>query len=158
MGLREQIASGMPGLVGDNVTVTAGAGDALAMVADLVCHPDSHVIIEIPAHESALVTAQRRGSAVSLLKAPVTPEAIIEHVSSSTTAVFLSSPHNPTGQVLTSGMLIEIATQLASVGGPGGTARCCRFGAQRCLDRQPLQGSWTSGTSLGLGGGAHDGC
>ncbi|MET4620672.1 aspartate/methionine/tyrosine aminotransferase [Arthrobacter sp. 2762] len=114
--LREQIASAMPGLVADNVTVTAGAGDALAMVAELLCHPDAHVIIEIPTHESALVTAQRRGCAVSLLKAPVTPESVGEHVRSSTTAVFLSSPHNPTGQVLTAGMLMEIATKLSSVG------------------------------------------
>lgn len=116
LDLRERIAIGMPGLIADNVTVTAGAGDGLAMVAELTCHPDAHVIIEIPAHESALMTAQRRGCAVTLLRAPVTPESIIEHVRSSTTAVFLSSPHNPTGQVLTAVMLNQIATKLASVG------------------------------------------
>ncbi len=114
--LRQQIAATMPGVIADNLTVTAGAGDALAMVADLTCHPDGHVVIETPAHEGSLATVRRTGCAVTLIPGPVTPELVIDSIRPTTRAVFLSSPHSPTGQVLGADALSLIAAQLALIG------------------------------------------
>lgn len=114
--LRQRIAATMPGVIADNISVTVGAGEALAMVADLTCHPDGHVVMEAPAHESALATAQKIGCAVTLIQAPVTAELVISSLRPNTRAVFLSSPHSPTGQVLTADALSRIAAKLALVG------------------------------------------
>jgi aspartate/methionine/tyrosine aminotransferase len=114
--LRQLIAATMPGVIADNITVTVGAGEALAMVAELACHPDGHIVIETPAHESALATAQKTGCAVTLIQAPVTAEQVIGSLRPNTRAVFLASPHNPTGQVLRAEDLSRIAAELDLVG------------------------------------------
>jgi len=116
--VREAVATlEFPDFVPENISITNGAGDGLAMVAELTCRPDSHVIIEVPVHESVLATARRRGCAVTLIQAPVTLDDIAEAIHPNTAAVFLSSPHNPTGQVLTEGFLRHAARELEPGGG-----------------------------------------
>ncbi|MCW2952183.1 MAG: aminotransferase class V-fold PLP-dependent enzyme [Conexibacter sp.] len=114
--LRERIASDLGGLIPDNVAVTSGAGDALASVATLVCRPDAHVIVEVPAHESLLSTVERSGCAATLVQAPIDPALVAELIGPTTSALFLSSPHNPTGQMLDAAVLRMLAESLACVG------------------------------------------
>ncbi|WP_087873885.1 aminotransferase class I/II-fold pyridoxal phosphate-dependent enzyme, partial [Arthrobacter globiformis] len=76
----------------------------------------AHVVIETPAHRSTLVAAQKTGTTVTLLQAPVSAEQVIGSIAPTTRAVFLSSPHSPTGQVLGSDALIRIAAELALIG------------------------------------------
>ena len=113
--LRQRIAATMPGVIADNVTVTVGAGEALAMVAEAACLPGAHVVIETPAPRSALMAAQKLGTSVTLLQGPITWELVVASLRPTTTAVFLSSPHSPTGQVLGADALTRIAAELAVV-------------------------------------------
>ncbi|MFF2316005.1 hypothetical protein ACFVTE_07020 [Arthrobacter sp. NPDC058097] len=57
--LRQRITATLPGVSPDNITVTVGAGEALAMVAEAACLPGAHVVIETPAPRSALMAAQK---------------------------------------------------------------------------------------------------
>jgi aspartate/methionine/tyrosine aminotransferase len=114
--LRGRIAEDLPGLLPDNIAITAGAGDALASVATILCRPGGHVIVQVPAHESLLSTIERTGCEATLVPAPVDPVALAELIGPTTAAIFLTSPHNPTGQVLSDEELTELAHRLAPHG------------------------------------------
>lgn len=114
--LRERIGAELPGLIPDNIAVTSGAGDALAAVAMLTCRPGGHVIVEVPVHESLLAAVDRSGSEATLVQAPIDAGAIVDRIRPMTTAVFLSSPHNPTGQIVDGPSLRLIADAAADVG------------------------------------------
>jgi aspartate/methionine/tyrosine aminotransferase len=114
--LREAIVEEMPGLHADSIAVTSGAGDGLAVVAQLVCRPGSHVIVQVPTHESVLATIERSGCRATTLRAPIHVEDVADCIQSNTSAAFLASPHNPTGQVLGESELRSLAQDLSAVG------------------------------------------
>lgn len=114
--LRQRIAGTMPGVIADNITVTVGSGEALTMVAEQACHRGGHVVMEAPVHRSALAVAQRSGTSVTLIQAPVNAELVVASIRPTTRAVFLSSPQDPTGQVLGVDTIVQIAAELARVG------------------------------------------
>lgn len=114
--LRKAIATDLEGLPPDSIAVTSGAGDALAAVAGLMCRPGTHVVVQTPVHGSVRAAIDRGGCAVTVLDVPLDTTAVIDQLRPSTTAVFLTSPHNPTGQVLGQADLTALAEALDALG------------------------------------------
>lgn len=115
LDLRTAIGAQFPGLIVDNIAVTTGAGEALNTLASLVCRPEAHVIVQLPAHESLLAAVERSGCNATFVRPPTAIEEIVNEIRAETVAAFVTSPHNPTGQILTEAMLRILTTALATV-------------------------------------------
>jgi aspartate/methionine/tyrosine aminotransferase len=110
--LRELIGARYGDAAPDSVVVTAGAGDALASLALLGTANTGHVVVEVPAHESLLTVLDRIGCRVDTLPAPASVDRILDSINEHTGAVFLTSPHNPTGRTLSPDEIALIASRL----------------------------------------------
>src|SRR5689334_14678256 len=113
--LRELIAAGLEGAGIDEVALTGGAGEALFALAWNLLGED-HVVVEVPAHQSLFAALERRGREVTELVAPVDVEAVLAAIGHATAAVFLTSPHNPTGHVWEAAELQRVAEAADRVG------------------------------------------
>ena len=98
----------------ENVIVTSGATEALAVAIFLVLNPGDEVIVPVPAFSlyESLVTLQR-GIPVELDTAPagfqIASDALEGCLTPRTKAIVLCSPNNPTGCVLDAGSLDAVA-------------------------------------------------
>ncbi len=111
MPLREIIAQKTEDLYGaiynpeTEITVTAGATQALYAIISALIREDDEVIVFEPAYDSYVPTIKMNGGrAVSIkLKAPdykIDWEVVNKFVNSNTKMMILNSPHNPTGTIL----------------------------------------------------------
>lgn len=116
LSLREAIASHVSGVSPENVAVTGGAGEALFALGWSLAEGDQ-VIVEAPAHQSIFAALDGRGCTVTELVVPVDVDTLLEAIGPETAAVFLASPHNPTGHVWEESELRSIAAKLADSGG-----------------------------------------
>jgi len=113
-GLRALVASDGAGLTPDDVLLTPGAAAALFIVATTLLRPGDHVVVARPNYATNLETPRAIGASVSHLDLrfedgwAVDPSRLRALLTPHTKLVSLTSPHNPTGQVLPEATLREV--------------------------------------------------
>jgi aspartate/methionine/tyrosine aminotransferase len=113
-GLRGLIAAGVDGATADDVLVTPGAAAALFFVHTALLEAGDHVIVARPNYATNVETPRAIGADVSYLELRfedgwrVDPARIAAMLTARTRLVSLTSPHNPTGQVMDEATLREI--------------------------------------------------
>ncbi len=108
--LRQAMAAKMQALYGlscdanTDITVTAGATQAILTAILAVVHPGDEVIVLEPCYDSYVPNIELAGGKV--VRVPLTPgsfrpdfEAIDAAITTRTRALIINSPHNPSGQV-----------------------------------------------------------
>jgi methionine aminotransferase len=122
--LRETVAAKVEALYGrrydpgNEITVTAGATQAI-ITAVLACvHPGDEVIVLEPAYDSYAPNIELAGGTV--VRVPLTPRsfrpdfgAIAERLGPRTRAIIVNSPHNPSATVWTRSEMQRLADLLA---------------------------------------------
>jgi aspartate/methionine/tyrosine aminotransferase len=120
--LRAEIAGDSPGLDPDDVIVTPGAAAALFIVATSILEPGDHVVVARPNYATNVETPRAIGADVTYLDLTyeegwrVDPARVAALMTPRTKLVSLTSPHNPTGSVMSEAVLREV---IALVEGSG---------------------------------------
>ncbi len=111
LGLREKIAEKVEDLYGaqynpeNEITITAGATEALYATITAIVHPGDEVIIFEPWYDAYIPMVEYSGGkAITIpLQLPdfhINWDKVKKVVSKKTKAIILNSPHNPTGAIL----------------------------------------------------------
>ena len=104
--LREQVAGESSAITTDQVLVTAGAAAALFIINTTLLSKGDHMIVAHPNYITNVETPRALGADVSLLPLRfeegwrITADAVARLLRPETKLVSLTSPHNPTGSVL----------------------------------------------------------
>jgi aspartate/methionine/tyrosine aminotransferase len=104
--LREQVAGESSAITTDQVLVTAGAAAALFIINTTLLSKGDHMIVAHPNYITNVETPRALGADVSLLPLRfeegwrITADAVARLLCPETKLVSLTSPHNPTGSVL----------------------------------------------------------
>ncbi len=105
---------------GEEITITAGATQAILTALLAVVHPGDEVILLDPAYDSYEPGVRLAGGVPVRLPpgADGRPDldAVAAHLSPRTRALILNTPHNPTGQVWTAAEMRRLAALLAPTG------------------------------------------
>ncbi len=122
--LREAIATKIATLYGrqydpgSEITVTAGATQAIFTAVLAIVHPGDEVIVLEPCYDSYAPNIEAVGACV--VRVPLTPgtfrpdfQAIGRALNSRTRAIIINSPHNPTATVWTRAEMEQLAALLA---------------------------------------------
>ncbi|WP_031405845.1 pyridoxal phosphate-dependent aminotransferase [Thiomonas sp. FB-Cd] len=122
-GLREALADKISALHGnrydpaEEITITAGATQALLTAILAVVHPGDEVIILTPAYDSYAPAIELAGGVPVFvpLAADFRPDfaAIAAALTSRTRAILVNSPHNPSGRVWSAADMRRLAALLA---------------------------------------------
>jgi len=121
--LRERIAA-LHGADPDHVLVMTGASEALIALTCLAAAPGASIVLPRPAYPAVPVLARAWGLAVReyALRPEAgfaqTAEGVLTAVDASTRAVFVNTPHNPTGAVMPVDEQRKLAEQLGARGIP----------------------------------------
>jgi len=105
-GLRALIAADGPGLSAEEVMLTPGAAAALFMIATSLLGSGDHLIVARPNYATNLETPRAIGADISFLDLSwddawaVEPARIAALLRPETRLVSLTTPHNPTGQLM----------------------------------------------------------
>ncbi len=123
--LREAIAAKVATLYGQNynanteITITAGATQAILTIILAVVHPGDEVIVLEPCYDSYVPNIELAGGTV--VRVPLTPgtfrpdfDKISAAITSKTRAIIINSPHNPSGTVWTEADMLKLQNILAS--------------------------------------------
>jgi aspartate/methionine/tyrosine aminotransferase len=121
--LRETISAMYKEIRAAQVLVVAAAEEAIFIFYHGLVRPDDHVIVETPCYESALTVAKSTGAEVSEWRR--TPEnawahdlaALEELIRPNTRALYINTPHNPTGLLMPLAVLkrvLELASRQGS--------------------------------------------
>lgn len=119
--LRERIA-GLHGVDPDHVLVMTGASEALIALAALFAEPGASIVVPKPAYPAVPVLARAWGLQVReyALRPEYgfaqTAEGVLAAVDESTRAVFVNTPHNPTGSIMPANEQRKLAELLAARG------------------------------------------
>lgn len=115
--------AGLTGLCdADDVLITAGAAEANYLVLRQLLSAGDQIVTETPGWPQAAVLAQAIGADMRLVKRReengwrLDPADLAAAVTPRTKLIFLSNPNNPTGQLLSSQDLHEIAAIASRVG------------------------------------------
>ena len=119
--LRERIAA-LHGVDPDHVLVMTGASEALIALTALFAEPGASIVLPRPAYPAVPVLA--RGWGLQVREYALRPEygfsqtaeAVLAAADASTRAVFVNSPHNPTGSIMPAGEQRKLAELLAARG------------------------------------------
>lgn len=104
--LRAAIAAETPGATADDVLLTPGAAAALFFIATALLEAGDHVVVARPNYATNIETPRQIGARISFLELRredgwrVDPDAVAALLEPGTRLVSLTSPHNPTGQVI----------------------------------------------------------
>lgn len=122
--LRQAVAAKMQALYGlacnadTDVTVTAGATQAILTAILAVVHPGDEVIVLEPCYDSYVPNIELAGGVV--VRVPLTPgtfrpdfDAIAAAITPRTRALLINSPHNPSGQVWSEADMRRLEAMLA---------------------------------------------
>lgn len=104
--LREVLAGIYKQIQPDQVVVLSAAEEAIFLFYHALLRPGDHAIVETPCYESALTVPRSTGAAVSEWRR--NPENAWAHdfagleslIRSDTRAIYINSPHNPTGLLM----------------------------------------------------------
>ena len=113
-GLRTLIAGDGPGLSPTDVLLTPGAAAALFMVSTSLLRAGDHLIVARPNYATNLETPRAIGADIGILDLTwddawtVDPERIAAMLRPETRLVSLTTPHNPTGQLIDEATLTAI--------------------------------------------------
>ena len=122
--LREAVASKLSGLYArsyratDEITITAGATQAIITIVLAVVHPGDEVIVLEPCYDSYVPNIQLAGGRV--VRVPLTPgtfrpdfERIAAALTPRTRAIIINTPHNPSATVWTEAEMRQLEALLA---------------------------------------------
>ena len=122
--LRQAMAAKMQALYGlrcdpnTDITVTAGATQAILTAILAVVHPGDEVIVLEPCYDSYVPNIELAGGVV--VRVPLTPgsfrpdfDRIAAAISPRTRALIINSPHNPSGQVWSEADMLRLQDLLA---------------------------------------------
>jgi len=122
--LREAVAAKLAALYGrsydpgSEITITAGATQAILTIILAVVHPGDEVIVLEPCYDSYVPNIELAGGTV--VRVPLTPgtfrpdfEKIRAALSPRTRAIIVNSPHNPSATVWTEAEMLELQDILA---------------------------------------------
>jgi methionine transaminase len=122
--LRQAMADKMLALYGlrcdpaSEITVTAGATQAILTAILAIVHPGDEVIVLEPCYDSYVPNIELAGGVV--VRVPLTPgsfrpdfQAIAAAITPRTRALIINSPHNPSGQVWSVGDMLALQDLLA---------------------------------------------
>ena len=122
--LRDAIALKIKALYGRDynanteITVTAGATQAIITAILAVVHPGDEVIVLEPCYDSYVPNIELAGG--SVVRVPLTPgtfrpdfDKISAAITSKTRAIIINSPHNPSGTVWSSADMLRLQEILA---------------------------------------------
>ena len=122
--LREAIAAKLSRLYGHSydasteITVTAGATQAIITVILAVVHPGDEVIVLEPCYDSYVPNIELAGGLV--VRVPLTPgtfrpdfDKIAEAITPKTRAILINSPHNPSATVWSKSDMLKLQAILA---------------------------------------------
>jgi aspartate/methionine/tyrosine aminotransferase len=104
--LREVLATIYGQIRPEQLIVTSAAEEAIFLFYHALLTPKDHAIVEIPCYESALTLPASTGAAVSRWRRNVEQgwahdlEALESLIRPNTRAIYINSPHNPTGLVM----------------------------------------------------------
>ena len=121
--LRERIAA-LHGVDPDHVLVMTGASEALLTLTALFAEPGASIVLPKPAYPAVPVLARAWGMRVREYELQrengfaQTAAGVLNAVDSSTRAVFVNSPHNPTGSTMPAAEQHALAEELAAGGIP----------------------------------------
>ncbi|MCL4560690.1 MAG: aminotransferase class I/II-fold pyridoxal phosphate-dependent enzyme [Chloroflexi bacterium] len=113
--LREQIASGYPGLSVANIGVTIGAAEAIFAIAAALVGPGDNVVVEHPNFPSLYMAPASLERDVRLLRTTFDDQFRLDldelqgQITPRTRLVMLCRPNNPTGAVITTAELEKVA-------------------------------------------------
>jgi methionine aminotransferase len=123
--LRQAMADKMLALYGlacdpnTEITVTAGATQAILTAILAVVHPGDEVIVLEPCYDSYVPNIELAGGVA--VRVPLTPgtfrpdfDAIAAAITPRTRAILINSPHNPSGQVWSQADMLQLQDLLAS--------------------------------------------
>ncbi len=105
-GLRALIAADAPGLGPEHVLLTPGAAAALFIVATTLLGPGDHLVVTRPNYATNLETPRAIGAQMSILDLEheagwrLDPDRLAALLRPETRLVSITTPHNPTGQVI----------------------------------------------------------
>ena len=122
--LREAVAAKLATLYGSHydaaseITITAGATQAIITIILAVVHPGDEVIVLEPCYDSYVPNLELAGGKV--VRVPLTPgtfrpdfEKIKAALSPKTRAILINSPHNPSGMVWSKAEMLQLQDILA---------------------------------------------
>jgi methionine transaminase len=122
--LREAVAAKLQSMYGHSydpvseVTITAGATQAIITAVLAVVRPGDEVIVLEPCYDSYVPNIELAGGAV--VRVPLTPgtfrpdfDKIAAAISARTRAILVNSPHNPSGTVWSRGDMLKLQELLA---------------------------------------------
>ncbi|MEO8061364.1 MAG: pyridoxal phosphate-dependent aminotransferase [Pseudomonadota bacterium] len=121
--LRERIAA-LHGVDPDHVLVMTGASEALVSLMALFAEPGASIVVPKPAYPAVPVLARAWGMRVceyELVREngfSQTAAGVLKAVDSNTRAVFVNTPHNPTGSTMPAAEQQALAEELAAGGIP----------------------------------------
>jgi len=121
--LRERIA-GLHGVDPDHVLVMTGASEALVALTALFAEPGASIVLPRPAYPAVPVLARAWGMQVREYELQresgfaQTAAGVLKAVDSSTRAVFVNTPHNPTGSTMAAIEQRALAEELSAAGIP----------------------------------------
>ena len=104
--LREVLATIYTQIHADQIVVVSAAEEAIFLFYHALLTPDDHAIVETPCYESALTVPASTGAAVSEWRRKPSNgwghdlDALESLIRPSTRAIYINSPHNPTGLLM----------------------------------------------------------
>ncbi len=118
--LREVLATIYTSIHPDDLVVVSAAEEAIFLFFHALLTPQDHAIVETPCYESALTLPKSTGAAVSEWRRK--PENAWAHnlaeleamIRPNTRAIYINTPHNPTGLLMPSGIfrgVLELAAK-----------------------------------------------
>ncbi len=111
--LVERIAAKHFGLTSEAVLLTNGVDEAIHLVCETYLEPQDEVVIVTPTFSMYALYAEATGATVRAIQADSTLQfpykRVQQTVHSGTKLIMLASPNNPTGSVIESSFLLELA-------------------------------------------------
>jgi methionine aminotransferase len=117
--LREAVAAKVSTIYGhcydpvSEITITAGATQAILTIILAIVHPDDEVIVLEPCYDSYVPNIELAGGVV--VRVPLTPgtfrpdfDKIAAAITPKTRAIIINSPHNPSGMVWTREEMLKL--------------------------------------------------
>jgi len=114
--LRDLVAGLYETMKTDNTLILSGAQEGITLFANCVLQPDDHVIVMFPAYQSLYQIAEDMGCNVTRWTMQdndanewaLDIDFLRDNICDNTRAIFINTPHNPTGFVLSETMLEDI--------------------------------------------------